>query len=151
MLSLILVLYIVLNLACIVIAVGIWIRLWLRHRDTKPALQQRTPNSGAIFFRIKGIPRDWSKKDLLESLRKIDSSFQRWDPDRDQLSLNPSCYGSGQTAIVNARSTIEFLQNIGPEDSKYIRTSRSISDENIYLLIERHFYNLTPLNTPVRR
>ncbi|KAF8536358.1 hypothetical protein BDD12DRAFT_290351 [Trichophaea hybrida] len=94
-------------------------------------------------FRIANVPPTWSRDDLLDSLRKIDSSLARRDSHEYQLSLYPACYGSTQTALLNLCTCSEYFQQLKPNDFNYVKTSSGTQ-----LVIDSHFYDLTPLNSP---
>ncbi|KAF8241219.1 hypothetical protein K440DRAFT_665405, partial [Wilcoxina mikolae CBS 423.85] len=91
-------------------------------------------------FRISGLPLSWSENDLFNALHAIDPSLTRQD---FRPSLNPSCYNSTQTALLNLDPCTEHLQR-----HSHLKVSESASRTAALLMIDSHFYNLTPLNVP---
>ncbi|KAF8243669.1 hypothetical protein K440DRAFT_38565 [Wilcoxina mikolae CBS 423.85] len=94
-------------------------------------------------FRIGNVPKAWTKATLLSQLQKIDSFFQQWGHSDDQLSLFPSCHNrSTQTALLNIPGCPESVeQRLKPSETSYIPTL-----DGIDLVIDSHFYGLTPLS-----
>jgi hypothetical protein len=99
-------------------------------------------NPRQTCFRISGIPLSWSENDLFDVLHTIDPFLTRQDY---RPSLYPACYRSTQTALLNLDPRTEYLQR-----DHYMRVSESGSRVAAHLTIDSHFYNLTPLNAPVR-
>ncbi|KAF8537282.1 hypothetical protein BDD12DRAFT_982249 [Trichophaea hybrida] len=100
-------------------------------------------------FRISAVPITWDRDDLLESLRELSLLFEELDSG-DQLSLYPDCFDSNskQTALLNfKRCPAPFLQ-LPLNDTSGFPVSDKKSGEVVDLLINSHFYNLTPLNVP---
>jgi len=101
------------------------------------------PNPGPKCFRIANVPLTWSKDDLLNSLIKIDPSLENHEY---KLSLYPACYGSTQTALLNMRGCTEYFQRLKQNDFNYVPIPDAT--DRAYLVIDSHFYDLTPLNSP---
>jgi len=99
--------------------------------------------SGPMCFRIANIPSTWSQDDLLNSLKKIDSSL---DSNGYELSLFPACQGSSQTALLNFDSCTEYFQRLKPNDFNNLKVPNGAG--MVWLTIDCHFYDLTPLNSP---
>jgi hypothetical protein len=101
-------------------------------------------------FRISDVPSTWNNDDLLDFLRKVDGSLATMTLRGDQLSLYPACCGSGKTALLNLNlnDCPRFFHSLKPSDSEYVQTRYGSSQEESGLVIDRHFYGLTPLNTP---
>ena len=99
------------------------------------------PNSNPRLkcFRISGLPSSWGENDLFDALHAIDPCLTRQDY---QPSLNPSCYSSTQTALLNMDRTEHF------QHRNHVQVSESVSRSAPLLTIDSHFYNLTPLNVP---
>jgi len=102
-----------------------------------------TSNDKPKCFRIANVPPNWSHDNLLNSLQTIDPSLQQMDRDEYQLSLYPSCYGSTQTALLNLRHCTEYFRQLKLNDFNYPSASSGAE-----LVIDSHFYDLTPLNSP---
>jgi hypothetical protein len=96
----------------------------------------------AKCFRISGIPQDWKEDDLRGALQNIDPDFRN---ERSQLSLYPACFGSSQTALLELDAT-KYFQSLGPNESHEHVSPSSKSEAD--LIIDSHFYDLTPLNAP---
>jgi len=94
-------------------------------------------------FRIANVPSTWSYDHLLNSLRKIDPSLEQKDKYEYQLTLYPACYGSTQTALLNLHTCTEYFQKLKPDDFNFVSTPGRVD-----LVIDSHFYDLTPLNSP---
>ena len=90
-------------------------------------------------FRISGIPQDWKDDDLLGALRNIDPDLRNQKP---KLSLYPACCSSSQTALLELDAT-KYFQSLKPTGSH-----ETVSKTEVILVIDSHFYGLTPLNTP---
>ena len=91
-----------------------------------------------ICFRIANIPSDWSNEKLLTVLLKIDPSLEITSP----LSLYPACCGTTMTALLNLATGTEYFQSLKPNDYNYVKITGG------HLVIDSHFYDLTPLNDP---
>jgi hypothetical protein len=105
-------------------------------------------NPGPKCFRITNIPPEWSKDDLVESLRDIQPPLGHFD---GLVSLYSACCDTtSQTALLNLNTFPEFFQGIGPDDTKHLKVQcRGQSlDETVVLSVDSHFYHLTPLNKP---
>jgi len=107
---------------------------------------QPEPQPEPKCFRIANVPFTWRRDDLLNSLQKIDPSLERKDLHELQLSLYPACFGSTQTALLNLRPCTEYFQQLKSDDFNYVSTSGGTD-----LVIDSHFYDLTPLNTPGKK
>jgi len=92
-------------------------------------------------FRISGIPPRWSEDDLLNALHTIDPSLTHQNC---QPSLYPGCSGAipTQTGLLNLVSGTKRL-----ESHKHLQVLESDNKLGA-LIIDSHFYGLTPLNVP---
>jgi hypothetical protein len=106
-----------------------------------PANNTHSPDSRPTpkCFRIANVPSDWSTAQLVHALRTIDSFLEQ----NLELSLYPACCGPTQTALLNLSTCTRYFQDLKPNEFNYVKTL-----EGILLVIDSHFYNLTPLNTP---
>jgi len=93
-------------------------------------------------FRIANVPSTWREDGLLQALQKIDHSLGRQGAHKYQLSLYPACYGLTQTALLNLCPSTEYFQQLNANDFNYVRTP-----DGVDLVIDSHFYDLTPLNS----
>jgi hypothetical protein len=93
-----------------------------------------------VCFRISNVPPTWSEGELLQALQSFDNTL---DPAIGQyrLSLYPACCGSSQTALLN-------LQCPGYSWDLESNGDQIIEMEDSDLVMDRHFYGLTPLNNP---
>lgn len=98
-----------------------------------------SPRSTPKCFRISNVPSDWNKEKLVDALRTIN----RFLDQNLELSLYPACCGPTQTALLNLSTCTEYFQDLKPNEFNYVNTI-----EGLLLVIDSHFYNLTPLNTP---
>jgi hypothetical protein len=103
------------------------------------------PTAQPTCFRISGVPRDWSKNDLLDALRTTDKSIT----DKTyQLALHPACSSSTQTALLSLDTCTEYFSSLERNTEKYVFVSRADDSSKVQLRVDNHFYDLTPLNTP---
>lgn len=100
-----------------------------------PALRQPT-----VCFRISNVPSTWGKDELVEAIQSLDEPLS---VSADYtLSLHPACHGSSQTALLELERLPNHLSSLRTNESK------RIGREDLDLVVDRHFYGLTPLNTP---
>jgi hypothetical protein len=91
-------------------------------------------------FRIANVPTNWDKDVLLGALHTIDPFLK----DRKfQLSLFPGCYDLTQTALLNLSTCTEYFQSLKSNESNYKQAT-----DGTLLVIDDHFYDMTPLNVP---
>jgi hypothetical protein len=100
----------------------------------------RTCNAGPKCFRIANVPSSWNKDTLLAALKTVDPFIEDQNP---ELSLYP-CLDSTrtQTALLNWGTCTEYFDCFKRNDFNCVQ----IKDE--ILVIDSHFYDLTPLNSP---
>jgi hypothetical protein len=98
-------------------------------------------DSGPKCFRIANVPLNWSEDMLIAALRDADPFLESQKP---QISLYP-CVDSTQTqtALLNLGTCTEYFQGLISDDFNYLKTS-----DGTLLVIDSHFYDLTPLNSP---
>lgn len=97
-----------------------------------------------VCFRISAVPQGWLEDDLLETLQTIDPSLGN----QNDLSLFPACCGSTQTALLNLYAHSHYFSNIDASKSRFERVPTTAARAGTLLVIDRHFYDLTPLNAP---
>ncbi|KAI5843708.1 hypothetical protein BZA05DRAFT_179670 [Tricharina praecox] len=108
-------------------------------------LPQSGSESAAIkwkCFRISNVPSEWSEDDLLGYLGKLDASLGNLAADGSRLSLYPACSGPDRVALLNVKNCPEYFRRIRPGESN------SVQQPDSDLVIDSHFYSLTPLNNP---
>ncbi|KAF8539485.1 hypothetical protein BDD12DRAFT_882260 [Trichophaea hybrida] len=100
-----------------------------------------TSNLGLRCFRIANVPPGWSEDMLLAALGDADPLLKDQKP---QISLYP-CIDSTetQTALLSLGTCTEYFRWLMPDDFNYFKTS-----DGTLLVIDSHFYDLTPLNSP---
>jgi hypothetical protein len=96
-------------------------------------------------FRISSVPLNWSKDDLLVGLQAIDP-FLKSQP--HQLSLFPACCGPTQTALLCLDICTEYFRHLNPNESRYEWVPGKGARPKVLLMLDCHFYDLTPLNNP---
>jgi hypothetical protein len=109
--------------------------------DLSSSLLSDIDDRGPKCFRITNVPPDWKEDTLLAALETIDPCLEDHNP---QLSLYP-CLDSTQTqtALLNLGTCTKYFHGLKPNDFNHVHTT----DNNI-LVIDSHFYGLTPLNSP---
>jgi len=109
--------------------------------DNRDRSLTRTGNDGPKCFRIANVPPDWKEDTLLAALETIDPFIEDHNP---QLSLYPCLdLTQTQTALLNLGTCTKYFYGLKPNDFNHVYTT----DNNI-LVIDSHFYDLTPLNSP---
>jgi hypothetical protein len=103
-----------------------------------------TPGPKPKCFRISGVPPNWSKGDLLAALQDIDPSL---NGQNHQLSLYLACCGPTQTALLYLYTCTKYFQNLKPNEDNYAKTNK-VNGTDVVLVLDCHFYDLTPLNNP---
>jgi len=97
-------------------------------------------------FRISGIPSDWSIDNLKKQLQVIDPNLSFSDVDLS--GPFPSCCDSTQTALLNFDNCTAYFQKLERNDEKLIVIREDTPDRKVRLTIDKHFYDLTPMNNP---
>ncbi|KAF8535736.1 hypothetical protein BDD12DRAFT_326422 [Trichophaea hybrida] len=123
-------------------------------RDADPAVSYSLPsgigdrgrsttqagNAGPKCFRIANVPPSWNEDTLQAALETIDPFIADGNP---RLSLYPCLYSTQtQTALLNLGACTEYFQCLQPNDFSYVHIA------DVLLVIDSHFYDLTPLNSP---
>ncbi|RPB06396.1 hypothetical protein P167DRAFT_514553, partial [Morchella conica CCBAS932] len=105
------------------------------------AMSTAKPRSKLTCFRISGIPVSWNKDDLVRALRLFDPDFK----DALKLSLFPACSGRTLTALLrlDPLTCSDYFRRMESRQEQYELIQ---GDPDIYLVIDRHFLGLTPLN-----
>jgi hypothetical protein len=85
------------------------------------------------------VPPDWNEDRLLAALKSVDTLLGDSNP---QLSLYPACCGTTQTALLHLDFCTTYFKQLKPGNN-YLPAS-----DGVDLVIDRHFHDLTPLNSP---
>lgn len=102
------------------------------------------PLNGPMCFRISGIPLGWSSENVKQALRDIDPIVET---ENAELSGPfPDCSDSSQCALLNLDFCTDYLTFSGPNDVKHISITED--GKRSQLTIDKHFYDLTPMNKP---
>jgi len=94
----------------------------------------------SVCLRISNVRPTWSEAELLQAFQSSDDSLD-FATGQYRLSLYPACCGSSQTALLNFQCPGHAWDL---ESNKDKLIGRGDSD----LVMDRHFYGLTPLNNP---
>ncbi|KAF8533001.1 hypothetical protein BDD12DRAFT_785076, partial [Trichophaea hybrida] len=157
-------------LCCAILAIQIWIisKCTCKHQVPSDATPKISPppsqqgsscyadqsshptravsSPGPKCFRVTNVPPEWSKDDLLKSLRGFQPSLDHFD---GPVSLYPACCDTtSQTALLNLKTCPDFFQDIGPNDTKHLKIQGQSLYKTVVLSVDSHFYDLTPLNNP---
>jgi hypothetical protein len=97
-----------------------------------------------ICFRISGIPPHWSTNNLENALQLIDPELNFIDVELSELI--PDCCDNTQIALLNFDYCTAYFRSFERNEERY-RVIRE-SGRKVRLVIDKHFYDLTPLNCP---
>ena len=125
-----------------------------RPHTASPKLETAKPEPGAVqlapqpvsrknqtmCFRISGIPPHWNSERLEQALRTIDPEF---DPICAEVSGPFPDHDSTQTALLNLSGCTSYFA-FGPNEEKHKMIYEN--GRKIHLVLDKHFYDLTPLN-----
>ena len=131
---------------CLAIALSVLrLLLWMLrraqlHQDSS-RIPAAKPRLAPVCFRISNVPPMWNEDDLLRAILSSDDSLDL-ATGQYQLSLYPACTGSSQMALLNVQSP-GCSWNLQSNEDKLIRRGGGSA-----IVMDRHFYGLTPLNTP---
>ena len=112
--------------------------------EPQPVSKQNQPTC----FRISGIPLLWDSNRLEKALQNIDPEF---NPRNAEISGPfPDVYDPTQVALLDlSECTSYFIFEPNQEKHKSIKEN----GQKVHLVLDNHFYDLTPLNRakePVR-
>jgi hypothetical protein len=96
------------------------------------------------YYRISGIPTDWTEVGITGGLNSLEPTIVH-DDQHLHLSLYPACSGLTQTGILKLNDCLELFKQVESDD---INLEISVEGESANVGIDCHFYNLTPLNIP---
>ena len=112
----------------------------------KPGTSQPEPQTGSkqnqqTCFRISGIPPHWDRERLKKALQTIEPEF---NPMGAEVSGPfPDVYDRTQVALLGLRAGAPyFIFEPNQEKHKVI----SEDGQRVHLVLDNHFYDLTPLN-----
>ncbi|KAF8248450.1 hypothetical protein K440DRAFT_254380 [Wilcoxina mikolae CBS 423.85] len=113
---------------------------------------RNTPVPKWKFWRITNVPSTWNEDILLQKLQKAGRSLELLSQTNCRRWLFPACSGNTKTALVTTSENLEFFQHIGDDKSEHIKilddSTNGKDQTEVYLEVDCHFYDLTPLNTP---
>jgi hypothetical protein len=113
----------------------------LLYGDADQSTAQAQEASGPKFIRILGVPQDWSEEDVLNGLLAVGPTCTLQGQVSD-LTLYPDRSGTGQTGLLNCTGLIEYIKPEG------ITLEIAKQDSRETVVLDSHFRDLTPLNTP---
>ena len=107
----------------------------------RPEPQPVPRQSRATCFRISGIPPHWDIQRLEKALRTIDPEF---DPlDAEISGPFPDSSDSTLTALLNLSGCTPYFTFERSEEKHEVVNE---SGRKVRLVLDKHFYDLTPLN-----
>jgi len=130
-----------LTIALSVLTLLLWMLRRARPHQGSSSISAAQPQLAPVCFRISNVPPKWNEGELLQALQNSDDSLNIASG-QYQLSFYPACSGSSRTALLNLQC-LGYSWNLQSNEDKLIRREGG-SD----IVMDRHFYGLTPLNTP---
>jgi hypothetical protein len=100
--------------------------------------------SGPMFIRISGVPQDWTEEDVLKGLLEVGPTCTL-QGQVSKISLYPACCGTGQTGLLDMGKCRGLFENI---KAGQFTCEIANQDSIATVVIDSHFDDLTPLNTP---
>jgi hypothetical protein len=100
--------------------------------------------SGPTFIRISGVPRDWTDEDVLNGLLAVKSTCILQGR-VSKLTLYPDCSGTRQTGLLSLDKCTGLIEYNKPGG---ITLEIAKEDSRETIVLDSHFHDLTPLNTP---
>jgi len=97
-------------------------------------------------FRISGIPSDWSTSHLKQKLQVIDPELNFSDVDLS--GPFPSCCDSTHMALLHFDNCTAYFQRFKRNDETLVVIREDMPERKVRLIIDKHFYDLTPMNYP---
>jgi hypothetical protein len=110
--------------------------------DQSPPKDQEA--SGQTFIRISGVPQDWTDEDVLKGLLAVGPTWTL-QGQVSKINLYPACCGTGQTGLLNMEKCTGLFENI---KAGQITCKIAKQDSTATVVIDSHFDDFTPLNTP---
>jgi hypothetical protein len=107
------------------------------------SVASRTSHNQPTCFRISGIPSDWCTNNLEQALQAIDPELVLTDVELSELI--PACYGSTQTALLSLDSYTTYFRSFERNEERHKVIQKN---GQVRLVIDKHFYDLTPMNRP---
>lgn len=116
-------------------------------RVDQPGPQPVPKQNKSVSFRISGIPPLWDSERLEKELETIDTEFN--PKDAEISGPFPDVYGSStQTALLGLSECTPYF-TFEPKQEK--NNPIEENGRKFYLVLDRHFHDLTPLNQPEGR
>jgi hypothetical protein len=100
--------------------------------------------SGPTLIRISGVPQDWTDKDVLNGLLAVKPPCIL-QGQVSKLTLYPDCSGTRQTGLLSLDKCTELIEYNKPGG---ITLGIAKEDSRETVVLDSHFHDLTPLNTP---
>jgi hypothetical protein len=116
----------------------------LLYGDADQSTAKAQEESGPTFIRISGVPQDWTEEDVLKGLLAVRPACTL-QGQVSKMSLYPACCGTGQTGLLNIGKCTGLFENI---KAGQITCEIANQDSIATVVIDSHFGDLTPLNTP---
>jgi hypothetical protein len=95
------------------------------------------------YFRISRIPTGCTEVSVVRGLKSLEPT--RIHDESPRLSLFQACNDSTQTGILKLENFLELLETTKLDQ---IQLELSVEGESVWVDIDDHFFDLTPLNTP---
>jgi len=96
-------------------------------------------------FRIYGIPAEWDKRRLNDVLRNMEPDL---DVVRYEVSeLFPACWGTTQVALLDMQHCPTYFSTFGRNEVR-AEIVLELDRTKVWLALDRHFHDLTPMNRP---
>ena len=106
--------------------------------ESQPVSKQNQPTC----FRISGIPSDWDRERLKKELQTIDPGFDNMGAEISG-PFPDSCEYSTRTALLDLNECTSYF-TFEPNREKHELIDES--GRKVHLVLDKHFYDLTPLN-----
>jgi hypothetical protein len=110
--------------------------------DQSPPKTQEA--SGLTFIRISGVPQDWTDEDVLNGLLAVKPPCIL-QGQVSKLTLYPDCSGTRQTGHLSLDKCTGLIEYNKPGG---ITVEIAKEDSRETIVLDSHFHDLTPLNTP---
>jgi hypothetical protein len=100
-----------------------------------------------ICFRIRGIPPHWQREDVMEHLTNHVDRDLDWNTARLSGPF-PSPFGDRQCALLNLDYCTSYLSTRFSDQNTEKYSVVEVNQKTFHMVIDRHFYDLTPMNKP---
>lgn len=100
-----------------------------------------------ICFRISGIPPHWDSKDVMDYLTNHIDGELDWSTAKLSGSF-PSPFDDTQCALLGLDCCTNSLRTRFSHQHNVEHPVVEVNRETFHMVIDRHFYDLTPMNKP---